>query len=104
MLIEVPVLPDGDLLLLPFEEDEDDLADLVSEVLPVVLEPDFALADEDKESEPEVLLPLFEDEEPKEAEVPEPMLPWLDELISEPLWLEVPDDRPLDILPDWLED
>jgi hypothetical protein len=80
------------LLLLEAEglpEVEDDFEDLVSDVLPELVVPDFALVEEDLESEAEVLLPLLDEvDEPEsvDAEVPVlPVLPILDEPIPEPL-------------------
>ncbi|WP_461489672.1 hypothetical protein [Pontibacter sp. HJ8] len=106
------------LLLLLLEEEglpevDDDFEDLVSDVLPELDVPDFALVEEDLESEAEVLLPLLDEvDEPEsvDAEVPMlPVLPRLDEPIPEPLWLdwlEVPDDEPMpEPIPElfWLE-
>jgi hypothetical protein len=80
------LLPES-LLLPPLEDEEvdEDLADFVSDVLPVVLVPDLAFVPEVLDSDEADLPLLLEDEAlpPSEAELP--ALPWFDELISEPL-------------------
>ncbi|WP_143741244.1 hypothetical protein [Pontibacter ramchanderi] len=91
------------------EEDEEDFAVLESEVLAVVLEPAFAFIPVDFVSEEVVLLLLFDAGLELEEEEPMLELPWFmesmpDPLELDPLWLEVPEDMPLDMLPDWLDD
>lgn len=85
-LIDEPILLSESLLFPVLEEVVEDLADLVSEVLAVVLVPDFALVAEDLESEAEVILPLLDElVDPEEAEGLELMPPWPEEPIVEPL-------------------
>jgi hypothetical protein len=94
--------------LLDEEVEEEDLPDLVSEVLAVVLAPDLALVPEvlESEAEADVLLPLLEEPvDPEEDEGLELMplwpedpileLPWPEAPIPEPLWLDEPMPEPL---------
>ncbi|EJF10814.1 hypothetical protein [Pontibacter sp. BAB1700] len=72
-----------------------------------VLEPDLALVPDAVllSEEDDLLLLLLEvGLEPEEDDALVPELPWFDDPILEPLWLELPDDMPLDMLPDWLDD
>ena len=79
----------------------------------------FVLVNLLSEEEEDLLVLLFEVGVELEVDELMPVLPWLIESILEPLWLEsrwleplwfeapwleLPDDMPLDMLPDWLDD